>query len=170
MKLSTMIVRITIVGTFLSAFGWMCYSVFPHVAAGAIHFNHRTCACIKPDAVAAGHTNAIMSLLEHNGFNIVRMSRLVLEREKAEQIYHEHRCKPFFGQLLEHITSGPIVVFELHKRNAVEDWRQLMGATNPAQAAQGTVRKMFGTDLTRNAVHGSDTSDAAERELSLFFD
>lgn len=130
----------------------------------------RTCAIIKPDAVAKLFTGDIISLIELNKFSVVRIKKVQLSRAVAEQFYSEHKGKPFFADLIEYITSGPLIVLALEKANAIADWRALMGVTNPAQAAVGTVRIMFGADKTHNAVHGSDSRVAADRELRFFFD
>jgi nucleoside-diphosphate kinase len=129
-----------------------------------------TLAIIKPDAFAAGHVGEIITMIERNGFHIEAMGLAQLDREHAEEFYQEHKARPFFGELVEFMTSGPIVVMALAKENAVADWRNLMGSTNPAQAAEGTIRKLFGTSVGNNAVHGSDSEESAERELGLFFD
>lgn len=129
-----------------------------------------TLAIIKPDAVAAGHVGEIITMIERNGFHIEAMGLAQLDREHAEEFYQEHSARPFFGELVEFMTSGPIVVMALAKENAVADWRALMGSTNPAQAAEGTIRKLYAESVGKNAVHGSDSEESAERELGLFFD
>jgi len=128
-----------------------------------------TFAIIKPDAVAAGNTGAIIELIEANKFNIVGMRKIRMSRAQAEQFYDVHRSKPFFGELVDYMTSGPVVVMMLERENAIEAWRTLMGSTNPANAAVGTLRAMFGTSIGSNATHGSDAAETAKRELSLFF-
>ena len=129
----------------------------------------QTLAIIKPDAVSAGKTGDIIAVIEKNGFVIDRMEKGLLKKEHGEQFYDIHKEKPFFNELLEFITSGPIIVMALRKENAVEDWRKLMGSTDPQNAAEGTIRKLYGTNIGHNAVHGSDSADNAKRELTLFF-
>ncbi|MCX5922345.1 MAG: nucleoside-diphosphate kinase [Candidatus Dependentiae bacterium] len=129
----------------------------------------RTFAMIKPDAVAAKNTGKIIDLIEHNGFAIVGMEKTKISREKAQEFYAVHKERPFFGELVDFIISGPVVVLALEKENAVLAWRDLMGATNPAAAAEGTVRKLFGTSIGNNASHGSDAPETAAMELGLFF-
>jgi nucleoside-diphosphate kinase len=128
-----------------------------------------TFALIKPDAVGAKHTGAIISRLEKEGFEIVTMQKGQLDEEMAKEFYGVHKERPFFGELVEFITSGPVVAFALEKEGAVQAWRDLMGATNPADAAEGTLRKEFGTSIGANATHGSDASETALFELGLFF-
>ena len=129
----------------------------------------QTLAIIKPDAVSAGKTGDIIAVIEKNGFVIDRMEKGLLKKEHGEQFYDIHKEKPFFNELLEFITSGPIIVMALRKENAIEDWRKLMGSTDPQKADEGTIRKLFGADIGHNAVHGSDSADNAKRELTLFF-
>jgi nucleoside-diphosphate kinase len=129
----------------------------------------RTFAIIKPDAVAAGHTGAIVSIIEKNGFRIVAMRKHHLSKKEAEGFYSVHRERPFFGGLVKFMTEAPAVVMVLEKANAIVDWRELMGATNPANAAEGTIRKQFGTDIERNCVHGSDAAETAAVETVFFF-
>lgn len=129
----------------------------------------QTFAILKPDVVKAGKTGKIIDMIEQNGFEILRMQKGQLTKEMGEVFYDVHKDKPFFGELVEFIASGPVVVMALQKENAVADWRKLMGATNPADAEEGTVRKLFGTSIGNNAVHGSDAQETAMRELGLFF-
>ncbi len=129
----------------------------------------QTFAMIKPDAVKAGNVGQIIDAIEREGFDILRLQKGQLSKEMAEIFYDVHTDKPFFGELVEFIISGPVVVLALEKENAVKAWRDLMGATNPAQAAEGTLRKKFGASIGENAVHGSDSQETAMRELSLFF-
>jgi nucleoside-diphosphate kinase len=129
----------------------------------------RTLAIIKPDAVAAGHTGAILQRIEQNGFQIRAMRLVRLSRAEAEGFYAVHRDKPFFGQLAEFMSSGPAVVVALEAGDAIRKWRTLMGATNPANADAGTIRKDFGQSIDRNATHGSDAADTAAFELGYFF-
>ncbi len=129
----------------------------------------RTFAIIKPDAVAAGNADKIMDMIKDNGFTIVEKLTITMPLEDAKKLYDIHKERPFFGEMLEFITSGPVVIMALEKDNAIKAWRDLMGATNPADAAQGTVRKLFGTDIGTNAAHGSDSADNAKAELAIFF-
>jgi nucleoside-diphosphate kinase len=128
-----------------------------------------TFAMIKPDAVRAGNTGAILSLIEKSGFEIVRMEKRTLDRATVEEFYAIHKARPFFGEMVEFVISGPVVVLALKKEGAVLAWRELMGATNPAAAAYGTVRKLYGTGIGSNAAHGSDAEATAQVELGLFF-
>jgi len=129
----------------------------------------KTFALIKPDAVAAGHTGAIISRIEQEGFTIVGMRKMTISRAQAEVFYGVHKARPFFGELVSFITSGPVVALALEKTDAIVSWRDLMGATNPAQAEAHTLRKQFGTSIGNNATHGSDAAETAQFELVLFF-
>ena len=128
-----------------------------------------TFALIKPDAVNAGNTGPIIKMIEDNGFEIVRLHKGIIGRELAEQFYAVHKERPFFAELVEFISSGPSIVMALRREDAIKAWCDLMGATDPAEAAEGTVRKLFGTDIGKNATHGSDAQETAAFELSLFF-
>ena len=121
----------------------------------------RTFAIIKPDAVKAKKIGKIIDMIEQNGFEILRMERINLSKERAELFYDIHKDRPFFDELVNHMTSGPIVIMVLAKENAILDWRNLMGATDPKQAASGTIRQLYGTDIGNNAVHGSDSLETA---------
>jgi nucleoside-diphosphate kinase len=129
----------------------------------------QTLAIIKPDAVAAKNAGKIIDLIEHNGFSIDRMEKGILKSEQAEAFYAVHKEKPFFGELVEFLCSGPIVVMALSKENAIADWRTLMGATDSKKAEKGTIRNLFGTDIGKNATHGSDSPETAAQELGFFF-
>lgn len=129
----------------------------------------RTFAMIKPDAVAAKNSGKIIDMIESHGFTIVRMEKVELHADKTKKFYEVHKDRPFFGELVEFVISGPVIIMALEKDNAIKAWRDLMGATNPAQAAEGTVRKQFGTSIGNNAVHGSDAAETAKFELNLFF-
>ena len=129
----------------------------------------RTFAIIKPDAVAAKNSGKIIDLIEANGFNIIKMQKANWSKADAEQFYAVHNERPFFGELVEFMTSGPVVMMVLEKNNAVSAWRDLMGATNPAQAADGTIRKLFGASIGNNATHGSDAAETANLEIGQFF-
>ncbi|MBV8207981.1 MAG: nucleoside-diphosphate kinase [Acidobacteria bacterium] len=130
----------------------------------------RTLAIIKPDAVHKRASGQIVSLILENGFNIIGVKMLHLTQQQAEGFYAVHAGKPFFGSLTTFMSSGPCVVLALEKEeNAIAAWRKLMGATNPANAEEGTIRKRFAEGIERNAVHGSDADDTARWELSYFF-
>ena len=128
-----------------------------------------TYAMIKPDAVEAKHCGKIIDVIEHNGFEIVRLQKVILSEELAEEFYAEHKDKPFFGELVEFVTSGPVIIMALHKDNAIAAWRELIGATDPAKAAPGTIREEFGLSIERNTTHGSDAPETAAFETSYFF-
>lgn len=128
-----------------------------------------TFAMIKPDAVAAKHSGKIIDIIEHNGFEIVRMQKVIIAKDLAEEFYAVHKERPFFGELVEFVVSAPVIIMALHKENAITSWRELIGATDPAKAAPGTIRNSFGTNVGNNAVHGSDSSATAVQELELFF-
>jgi nucleoside-diphosphate kinase len=129
----------------------------------------RTFSIIKPDAVTAGNTGNILALLEKSGFKIIGMRRTRLSEAQAQAFYAVHKERPFFNGLVKFMTEGPIVLLALERENAVKQLREVMGATNPANAADGTVRKLFATDIERNAIHGSDAPETAAVELSFFF-
>lgn len=129
----------------------------------------RTFTMIKPDAVRAGHIGAILAQINAAGFRIVAMKYTKLSAEKAGEFYDIHRERPFFGELVDFMSSGPIVAAVLEKDNAVEDFRKLIGATNPAEAAPGTIRAQFATSIGENAVHGADSDENAAREASFHF-
>lgn len=128
-----------------------------------------TFTMIKPDAVADGNTGAILSRIEGAGFRIVAMKKTQLSKADAEKFYAIHRERPFFGELVQYMTSGPIVAAILEKDNAVEDFRKLIGATDPAKAEEGTIRKMFAKSIAANAIHGSDSDENAQIEANFFF-
>jgi nucleoside-diphosphate kinase len=129
----------------------------------------RTFAIIKPDAVAAKHSGQIINLIELNKFSIIGMEKLTMNKQQAETFYAVHNARPFFGELVNYMISGPVIILALEKENAINEWRDLMGATNPAQAAAGTIRRMFGTSIGSNATHGSDALETAKEELTFFF-
>jgi len=124
---------------------------------------------IKPDAVAKGHTGAILALIEKNGFRIVAMKTHRIGKQEAEAFYAVHRERPFFKGLVTFITEGPAVVLVLEREGAITKWRDVMGATNPANAAEGTVRKLYAENIERNSVHGSDAPETAAEEIPFFF-
>ena len=130
---------------------------------------NRTFTMIKPDAVENGHIGAILEKIAASGFKIVAMKYTQLSLREAQEFYAIHKERPFFGELVAFMSRGPIVAAILEKENAVEDFRALIGATNPADAAEGTIRKMFATDISENAVHGSDSDENAAIEGSFHF-
>jgi len=129
----------------------------------------RTLAIIKPDAVAAKHAGNIIDIIENNDFNIVRMYKTRLTRDQAERFYAVHKGKPFFDELVSMMISAPVIVLALEKDGAIKAWRDLMGDTNPANAAPGTIRNLYGTSIGSNATHGSDAQATAVQELAFFF-
>jgi nucleoside-diphosphate kinase len=130
---------------------------------------NKTLAIIKPDAVVDGHTGAIIDKIIKTGFKIKAMKMIQLTKSSAEGFYAVHKERPFFGELVEYMTSGPCIPIALEKENAVEDYRKLIGATDPAKADEGTIRKMFATSIQFNAVHGSDSDENAAIEIVHFF-
>ncbi|CAL2088680.1 nucleoside-diphosphate kinase [Tenacibaculum sp. 190524A02b] len=130
---------------------------------------NRTFTMIKPDAVENGHTGAILEKINAAGFRIVAMKKTQMTKRDAETFYAIHSERPFFGELVEFMTRGPIVAAILEKDNAVEDFRTLIGATNPAEAAEGTIRKLYATSIGENAVHGSDSDENAAIEGTFHF-
>jgi nucleoside-diphosphate kinase len=129
----------------------------------------RTFSIIKPDAVAAGHAGQIVAAIEKAGFKVKGLRLTRLNDADARAFYAVHRERPFFNGLVQFMTEGPIVVMALEREDAVAKLRELMGATNPANAAEGTIRKQFATNIERNAIHGSDAPETAAAELSFFF-
>jgi nucleoside-diphosphate kinase len=129
----------------------------------------QTFAIIKPDSVANRNIGHIIAEIEEKGFDIRAMKFIRLGQQAAKDFYIEHKDKPFYGDLVAYMTSGPVIVMVLEKDNAIKDWRELMGATNPAEAAEGTLRKRFGESIERNAVHGSANPEDAHREVYFFF-
>ncbi|AWX43328.1 Nucleoside-diphosphate kinase [Flagellimonas maritima] len=130
---------------------------------------NRTFTMIKPDAVENGYIGAILEKITAAGFKIVAMKYTQLSRRDAQEFYEIHKERPFFGELVEFMTRGPIVAAILEKDNAVEDFRALIGATNPEEAAEGTIRKLYASSIGENAVHGSDSDDNAKIEGSFHF-
>lgn len=128
-----------------------------------------TFTMIKPDAVANGHTGAILDSMIKGGFKIKAMKYLHLTSDQAGSFYEIHKARPFYNELVSFMISGPIVAAMLEKENAVEDFRNLIGATNPANAAEGTIRKVFAESIEKNAVHGSDSDENAQIEANFFF-
>jgi nucleoside-diphosphate kinase len=129
----------------------------------------QTFAIIKPDAVASGHTGQILGMIEKAGFRVRGMKMTRLSRQQAEGFYDVHRERPFFTGLVAFMTEGPVVVLVLERDNAIKHWREVMGATNPEKAAEGTIRKHFAKNIERNAVHGSDAPETAAVEIPFFF-
>ena len=129
----------------------------------------RTLSIIKPDAVQKGAAGDIIHTLIDNKFRIIGMKMLQITKAQAEGFYAVHAGKSFFESLTDFMSSGPVVPMALEKENAIADLRELMGATNPAKAAEGTIRKKYATNIERNAIHGSDADDTARFELSYFF-
>jgi nucleoside-diphosphate kinase len=129
----------------------------------------RTFSIIKPDATARNVTGAINAMIEKAGLRIVAQKRIKMSREQAETFYAVHRARPFFGELVDFMTSGPVVVQVLEGENAVAAYRDLMGATDPAKAAPGTIRKVHAISIGENSVHGSDAADTAQKEIAQFF-
>lgn len=129
----------------------------------------RTFAIIKPDAVKKNATGDILKMILDNGFHIIGMKMLHITKAQAEGFYAVHASRPFFESLTKFMSEGPIVVLAMEKDDAIASWRKLMGATNPANAEEGTIRKKFAESIERNAVHGSDADDTARFELSYFF-
>ncbi|MDN6280766.1 MAG: nucleoside-diphosphate kinase [Psychroflexus sp.] len=130
---------------------------------------HKTFTMLKPDAVENGHIGAILNQITSSGFKITAMKLTQMTKTDAEEFYAIHKERPFYGELVEFMTRGPIVAAVLEKENAVEDFRTLIGATNPEDAAEGTIRKKFAASVGENAVHGSDSDENAEIEAAFHF-
>lgn len=131
--------------------------------------NNKTLAIIKPDAVNDNYIGEIISLICKAGFKVKALKMVKLSQEAAKAFYEIHKDKPFYKDLVEYMTSGPCVPIALEKENAVEDYRKLIGATDPAKAAEGTVRKLYARSVQYNAVHGSDSDENAAKEIAFFF-
>lgn len=131
--------------------------------------SQRTFSIIKPDAVRKGYTAAILAEIERAGFKIIAVKKIGLTKGQAEGFYHVHAERPFFGELTTFMSSGTIVPMVLEKENAIVDLRKLMGATDPAKADEGTIRKKFASSIGENAIHGSDAEDTAAFEIGYFF-
>jgi len=129
----------------------------------------RTLCIVKPDAVEKRKGGAILARIEEGGFRILAMRMTHLTRPEAEGFYEVHRQRPFFGELVQFMTRSPVIVAVLERDGAVMAWRDLMGATDPAKAAEGTIRKLFGSNVGENATHGSDSLENARREIAYFF-
>jgi nucleoside-diphosphate kinase len=131
--------------------------------------SQRTFSIIKPDAVRKGDAGAILAEIQKAGFNIVAIKKLSLSKAQAEGFYYVHAARPFFAELTTFMSSGPIFPMVLEKENAIADLRKLMGATDPAKADPGTIRKQFASSIGENAIHGSDAEDTAAFEIGYFF-
>jgi nucleoside-diphosphate kinase len=131
--------------------------------------SNKTLAIIKPDAVMDNHVGEIISMINKAGFKIKALKMIKLSEDAAKAFYEIHKEKPFYVELVEYMTSGPCVPIALEKENAVEDYRKLIGATDPAKAAEGTVRKLYARSVQFNVVHGSDSDENAAKEIAFFF-
>ena len=129
----------------------------------------QTFGIIKPDAVKNGHVGAILALIEERGFRIAALKSRRISRQEAEAFYAVHKERPFFNGLVTFMTEAPVVVMVLEREDAIAKWRELMGATNPANAEHGTIRKRFAENIERNSVHGSDSAETAAVEIPFFF-
>ena len=129
----------------------------------------QTFAIIKPDAFAAGNAGKILNRIYDEGFKVVGLKKLYLSKVEAEGFYYVHKERPFFDELTDFMSSGPCIVMVLEAEGAIKKWRDLMGATNPADAEEGTLRKQFGSSVGENATHGSDATETAAFEISYFF-
>jgi nucleoside-diphosphate kinase len=129
----------------------------------------RTFSILKPDATARNLTSAINAMIEKSGLRIIAQKRVMITRAQAEAFYAVHRQRPFFGELVDFMISGPVVVQVLEGENAITAYRDLMGATDPAKAAEGTIRKAFAKSISENSVHGSDAPETAQKEIAQFF-
>jgi nucleoside-diphosphate kinase len=132
-------------------------------------YMERTFAIIKPDAVERNVTGKVLEMIEARGFKVVGMKKIRLSKCEAEGFYYVHKERPFFGDLCTFMSRGPVIVLALEKENAIADWRALMGATNPANAEAGTIRKELGVSIEENTVHGSDSPESAAFEIPYFF-
>jgi nucleoside-diphosphate kinase len=129
----------------------------------------RTFSIIKPDAVAAGQAGEILAMIQQAGFNVLNLRMMRLTESQAQGFYAVHRERPFFAGLVKFMTEGPVIVMALEREDAIKKLREVMGATNPANAAEGTVRKRFAANIERNCIHGSDAPETAQVELAFFF-
>jgi nucleoside-diphosphate kinase len=139
------------------------------ISQGAIDVAQRTFSIVKPDAVRKGYTGAILAELDKAGFKIVSIRKQAISKDQAKGFYAVHSARPFFDSLTAFMSSGPIVLLVLEKENAIADLRKLMGATNPANAEEGTIRKKFAGSIEENAMHGSDAEDTAAFEIGYWF-
>jgi len=129
----------------------------------------KTLSIIKPDAVERNLESEIKDIFKNNGFSIIREKKIQIEKSEAEKFYKVHETKPFYNDLCDYLSSGPIVAMVLQKENAIKGNRELMGATNPKDAEDGTIRKKYGISIDKNSVHGSDSVDNAKIEIDFFF-
>ena len=129
----------------------------------------QTLSIIKPDAVERNLESKIKTIFQNNGFKIIKEKKIKLEKEDAEKFYKVHETKPFYNDLCEYLSSGAIVVMVLERENAIKSNRDLMGATDPSKAQEGTIRKLFGMSIDKNSVHGSDSRENAKIEIDFFF-
>jgi nucleoside-diphosphate kinase len=129
----------------------------------------RTLSIIKPDAVERNLSNEIVNLLKKNNLKILQNKKIHITKEEAADFYKEHQSKPFYDSLCNYLSSGPIIVMELSGENAIQNYRTLMGATDPKEANKNTIRQLYGVSIDKNSVHGSDSSESANRELNFFF-
>ena len=129
----------------------------------------QTLSIIKPDAVERNLENEIKEMFKNNGFNISKEKKIQIDKSEAEKFYKVHEAKPFYNELCSYLSSGPIVVMVLEKDNAIVANRELMGATNPKDAKEGTIRKKYGISIDKNSVHGSDSPENAKKEIDFFF-
>jgi nucleoside-diphosphate kinase len=150
----------------ISAAVFGCFLNFPKDDVMAIE---RSFSIIKPDATARNLTGAINAMIEKAGLRVVAQKRIKMTRDQAETFYAIHRARPFFGELVHFMTSGPVVVQVLEGENAVVGYRDIMGATDPAKAAPGTIRKLYANSIGENSVHGSDAAETAVNEIAQFF-
>jgi len=145
------------------------WTPMPNLRRKRSNMSNRTFTMIKPDATSKGYTGAILDQIIKAGFDVKAMKWIKLSTEQAGEFYAIHKERPFYGELVDFMSSGPIVAAILEKENAVADFRTLIGATNPAQAAEGTIRKQFAASIGENAVHGSDSDENAAIEGNFFF-
>lgn len=136
---------------------------------GKFNLSERTLCIIKPDAIKKNIQGSIIQKISDTGFNILGMKMIQLSERVAGKFYEVHKERPFYGELVSFMISGPVVVIALEKENAVQDYRKLIGATNPAEAEEGTIRKLFAASKSENAVHGSDSVDNGKIEVAFFF-
>lgn len=129
----------------------------------------RTLAIIKPDATKRNITGKINTLIENSGFKIIAQKRIAMSQADAQRFYAVHSARPFFSELVKMMSEGPVVVQVLEKNNAVSDFRELMGATNPSEAKEGTIRKAYAISIGENSIHGSDSEENAKNEIAFFF-
>ena len=129
----------------------------------------QTLSIIKPDAVERNLENEIKEMFKKHGFSILKEKKIQIEKSEAEKFYKVHETKPFYNDLCNYLSSGPVLVMVLKKENAIAENRKIMGATNPQEADQGTIRKEFGISIDKNSVHGSDSKENAEKEINFFF-